>query len=44
MSEDGTRILRILLDSSVEKVRIWFEAAHAIQHGSWQVSLTPPGD
>ena len=33
----GSRIFRILLDSSVEKVRIWFSVAHCRMHGSWTV-------
>ncbi len=32
---DGSRIFRILLDSSVEKIRIWFSVAHCRMHGSW---------
>jgi hypothetical protein len=35
--EDGNRVFRILLDSSVEKVRIWFSIAKAINHGRWMV-------
>ena len=34
---DGSRIFRILLDSSVEKIRIWFNVAHCRMHGSWTV-------
>jgi hypothetical protein len=34
---DGSRIFRILLDSSVEKIRIWFSVAHCQMHGSWTV-------
>lgn len=34
-TEDGQRIFRILLDSSVEKIRIWFNVAQCVQHGSW---------
>lgn len=34
---DGTRIFRILLDSSVEKVRISFNVACCQMHGSWTV-------
>jgi hypothetical protein len=40
VGEDGSRILRILLDSSVEKVRIWYSADHAIDHGSWRLALS----
>lgn len=34
---DGERVFRVLLDSSVEKVRIWFSTAKAINHGRWVV-------
>jgi hypothetical protein len=34
---NGSRIFRILLDSSVEKIRIWFSVAHCRMHGSWTV-------
>lgn len=34
---DGSRIFRILLDSSVEKIRIWFSVNHCRMHGSWSV-------
>jgi Type II site-specific deoxyribonuclease len=33
----GGRIFRILLDSSVEKIRIWFSVGHCRPHGSWTV-------
>ncbi len=36
---DGSRVFRVLLDSSVEKVRLWFSADHCIEHASWRVSL-----
>ena len=39
-NSDGSRIFRILLDSSTEKVRIWFSAAHCRMHGSWTVKST----
>ncbi|WP_146776739.1 hypothetical protein [Parafrankia sp. Ea1.12] len=36
----GIKIFRMLLDSSVEKVRLWFQADHAIHHGSWRIRVT----
>jgi hypothetical protein len=33
---DGSRIFRILLDSSAEKIRIWFDAARCRMHGHYQ--------
>jgi hypothetical protein len=35
---NGERAFRLLLDSSVEKVRVWFSADHCIHHGSWTVT------
>jgi hypothetical protein len=35
--ENGQRVFRILLDSSVEKIRIWFNLEHCRLHGSWTV-------
>lgn len=35
--EEGGRIFRILLDSSVEKIRIWFNVEWCRPHGSWTV-------
>jgi hypothetical protein len=32
---DGSLIFRIVLDSSLEKIRIWFSMAHCRMHGSW---------
>lgn len=37
LDDGGDRVFRILLDSSVEKVRIWFRTAKAINHGRWLV-------
>jgi hypothetical protein len=37
---DGSRIFRILLDSTTEKVRIWLSLAHCRMHGSWTVKST----
>jgi hypothetical protein len=34
----GERIFRILLDSSVEKIRLWFDVDKCIRHGSWTVT------
>jgi hypothetical protein len=34
---DGSRIFRILLDLSAEKIRIWFSMAYCRMHGSWNV-------
>ncbi|MFG1607439.1 hypothetical protein [Actinoplanes sp. NPDC049265] len=31
------RTFRILLDSSVEKVRLWYQTSRAIDHGSWMI-------
>ena len=36
---DGSRIFRISLDSSVEKIRIWFSVSHCRPHGSWTVKF-----
>lgn len=36
-TESGERIFRILLDSSVEKIRLWFNIKRCIRHGSWTV-------
>jgi hypothetical protein len=38
---EGERIFRILLDSSVEKIRIWFRLDQCEHHGSWTLA---PGD
>jgi restriction endonuclease SmaI-like protein len=35
----GEKIFRILLDSSVEKIRLWFQASHSVRHGSWHVRV-----
>jgi hypothetical protein len=35
---DGEKIFRILLDSSVEKIRLWFSGAKCVRHGSWTVT------
>ncbi|MEV0150353.1 MULTISPECIES: hypothetical protein [unclassified Nonomuraea] len=35
--ENGDRLFRMLLDSSVEKVRIWFQLKYCIHHGKWIV-------
>lgn len=37
LNADGDRVYRILLDSSVEKVRIWFRVAKTVNHGRWKV-------
>lgn len=37
IDDAGERVFRILLDSSVEKVRIWFRTTKAIDHGRWVV-------
>jgi hypothetical protein len=35
--ENGDRLFRMLLDSSVEKVRVWFQLKYCIHHGRWIV-------
>lgn len=35
--DNGHRLFRVLLDSSVEKVRLWFSADAAVLHGRWRV-------
>jgi len=35
--EEGGRVFRILLDSSVEKIRLWFNVEWCRPHGSWTV-------
>lgn len=37
LDAERNRVFRILLDSSVEKVRIWFNVAKAVNHGRWVV-------
>lgn len=37
VDDEGDKVCRVLLDSSVEKVRIWFRTAKAINHGRWVV-------
>jgi hypothetical protein len=44
LATSGSRVFRILLDSSVEKVRIWFDAANCTLHGSWEVMHAPKAD
>lgn len=34
---ESTKAFRILLDSSVEKIRLWFSTKHCIHHGTWVV-------
>jgi hypothetical protein len=34
----GDKVFRMLLDSSVEKVRIWFQMKYCVQHGTWIVT------
>lgn len=36
---DGSRICRVLFDSTVEKIRIWFSMAHCRPHGTWIVQF-----
>ncbi|MEV5898337.1 hypothetical protein [Nonomuraea fuscirosea] len=31
----ASRAFRILLDSSVEKIRLWYQTDHCIHHGTW---------
>lgn len=33
------KIFRILLDSSVEKIRLWFQADKAVTHGTWTICV-----
>ncbi|MFD8546781.1 hypothetical protein [Streptomyces sp. NPDC059649] len=35
---NGDKVFRMLLDSSVEKVRLWYQTKYCIHHGSWVVS------
>lgn len=35
---NGDKVFRMLLDSSVEKVRLWYQTRYCIRHGSWTVS------
>lgn len=39
LAPDGTRAFRILLDSSVEKIRLWYTTSHARHHGTWFVHV-----
>jgi Type II site-specific deoxyribonuclease len=34
---NGDTLFRMLLDSSVEKVRVWFQTRYCIHHGTWVV-------
>ncbi|MGW5350320.1 hypothetical protein ACWERV_07350 [Streptomyces sp. NPDC004031] len=34
----GDKVFRMLLDSSVEKVRLWYQKRYCIHHGTWIVS------
>jgi type II restriction enzyme len=43
MEGHRTRAFRMLLDSSVEKVRIWFQVDHCIRHGAWVVPRIDSG-
>lgn len=38
-AQDGIRAFRILLDSSVEKIRLWYTTSQARHHGSWFVHV-----
>ncbi|MDI3402678.1 hypothetical protein [Streptomyces cavernicola] len=40
---NGDKVFRMLLDSSVEKVRLWYQTKYCINHGSWVV-LKPDSD
>jgi hypothetical protein len=46
LDDTGSRIFRILLDSSVEKIRIWFNLPFCHFHGSWLVAsiVATPGE
>ncbi|MGY4712946.1 hypothetical protein ACXDF8_25935 [Mycolicibacterium sp. CBM1] len=35
----GSKVFRILLDSSVEKIRLWYRSDFARVHGRWQVQV-----
>ncbi|MFJ6179361.1 hypothetical protein [Streptomyces sp. NPDC092295] len=35
---NGDKVFRMLLDSSVEKVRLWYQTKYCVRHGSWVVS------
>lgn len=39
LDEHGSKICRILLDSSVEKIRLWFQTSYSRHHGSWQIRV-----
>lgn len=38
--DHGAKIFRILLDSSVEKVRLWFQTSRATHHGWWGIKVS----
>jgi hypothetical protein len=40
---ETTRAFRMLLDSSVEKVRIWFDLARCLHHGRWVIPRIDSG-
>jgi type II restriction enzyme len=33
------RMFRLLLDSSVEKVRLWYDVKHCVHHGEWRIPV-----
>lgn len=42
-SDDQTRLFRMLLDTSVEKVRVWYALEECLHHGYWTLpASTPP--
>ncbi len=40
----SSKAFRILLDSSVEKVRLWYQVDHCIHHGTWVVPRAGAGN
>jgi hypothetical protein len=41
---DQTRLFRMLLDTSVEKVRIWYALEECLHHGYWTLPASTPTD
>jgi hypothetical protein len=37
------RVFRMLLDSSVEKIRIWFDVDYCVHHGRWVIPRIDSG-
>jgi hypothetical protein len=43
LNDSTLRVFRVLLDSSVEKIRLWYSYQHCIHHGTWRVPMKISG-